>query len=207
VPKAGEVESVAIAYNSEISDTENIQRCVALHQRIIQEKNLNHGSDATETYVKFEYTLKSGKTVRRWYSIDVDWDETDEPGTTAQLLDSVINSTEAVLSRYAIPDDTDVKYANIYGNDESTYGYYNIDITEQELRDMYKTAIYPDILDGNIGQCYSDYEGATFYECYINWASYENDDYNWHDLQVTASATRTLEYLKNMGITPMLSEG
>ncbi len=203
VPGVEDVESVSINGDTVLSERENVEKCLALHHRLIEEKNIGAGGQELMR-VSVTYSLKNGKTVSRRYETAVDWENTDSSGTTENLLYSAINSPEGCISRYDMDDSDEVIYGTVYLN----VGDVGVEteLLPSQMREMYNSCIIPDMEDGNLGWWYwgvisEEYYSEEYSSCNIVWSAMdENDQVRYYYLTVSKNALRTVEYLEKLGV-------
>ncbi len=109
VPKADQVKSVSVRNSAPFTQEEDVEKVVALHQAILEQKALNKSSaraaNSYEYYigsinmrnVTLDYTLTNGKTVYRTYSIPLN-------SPAGKLLEPLLGSPEYVFRNCAYKD-------------------------------------------------------------------------------------------------------
>ena len=100
VPRAEQVESVAISCNGEsavLTEPENISRAIGLHRAILADKALNQNGTYARTSFRLTYELKNGLSIDRCYPLAY-WYDLDEQGELKMVQD-LLNSPEATANR------------------------------------------------------------------------------------------------------------
>ena len=230
VPDASEVETVSLygAFEAvNLSEVENIQSSIDLHKSIINNKKeyekhtAGNSNDPDLRYgeypitLRLSYTLKNGKTIDRVYNIYCGI--TDD----CDVLSDIVNCEEAVQRRKSlkieVSKDT-VSYANISYYDKETRQYTGYTLSPEIATELFKTCIVPDIENKALGNIwinsnYSTVNGKSYYDevyaCNIDIELSKRDasgEYNneYFNTTVTVSAVKTLEWLADHGIEPVL---
>lgn len=111
VPDAEDVEHVGISSSDyiELSEMENIEKAIALHESIIANKHWNEAMEQSTPYtfkgsqhVYFTYVLKNGNTLQRSYNLHYYMDD-ESTQTDVLALEELQNSLEAIAWRKALP--------------------------------------------------------------------------------------------------------
>ena len=224
VPGAESVEGIDIFADGQtrIIQPGNIEKTLELHRSLINNKKVYEAAQDNgynevpydgESYgsqrVSLEYTLKSGRVVSRTYMIPVSDRLLKEPNSDANLLDSIVNSEEAIKARKETA--VEVNERNIYSariNGISTEGrQIQTELTKYQALELYD-CILRDMDEGTIGRIWlyggAEYE-ATVFDANINFdltelvgdAQYVSDRF-W--TVPTKDSSWTNGYLKTLGI-------
>ena len=225
VPKADEVESVNIQVNGEsvtLKDPDNIAWATQIHKNIIKNKAIHEGGsydsyDLTNTDLDYYYTdasvrlfysMKDGSLTARLY--DVWYPDTDDLAE----LNKLFNSDESIKKRKAVGipvTEDNISYSQIEYFDTETGGYSYLNLTAQEMVELYESCIIPDIDEHALGRIWliidSDYYDNV-YACQIRMELSQRRQqgdylYDYFNTTLTKQAQRTLEWLTAKGIQPV----
>ena len=175
IPQPSQVQSVRVhnapagapydsaAYGSGITLTqpEQIQEVIALHQAIVDQRDRQDEFGDDSIYLTLEYTLTNGQTFRRRYaSVLVFQNETDTPGTVTYAAQALLNDRDYVRTLYGLDDHGRERLVEAYLNnlwleDNRSYqgSYYLDQATGQDLEKLWQ-AVLLDFDQGTIGVRY-----------------------------------------------------
>lgn len=186
IPDPEEVEYVnlvAMGETTELYEKENIERVVALHSSVVDNKEIH---EATGRYwystVHIYYYLENGSVMSRSYNLSDTEEEIGNPDSDIRALNDIFNCKEAIASRkeISIPvNEQTITDANVYYNTivigaepaaDKTVTQAARKLSDEEAMELYYDCILPDIADGTLGRVWlvksSDYYD-TVYDCYI----------------------------------------
>ena len=163
VPEAQDVKSVRINTfsQSELESPENIESVLALHRSIIDNKRIhedeyyreqkgNEPSNWSSVPVTLRYELTDGTHMERVYRLLISRETLSDPGSDLKTLESVVNSQEALNSRYALGCEEDsVVSADVYYYD-NVYGDTDRNLDVEQARQLFR-AVKQDVEAGNVG--------------------------------------------------------
>lgn len=208
VPNADDIKCVKISgiyADTKISDAETVKEAIALHKSIVAdldgiaaEENAMFGESPVDYYnVRFEYTLKNGRVIQRYYNIRENRPETKQ---YIELMES-----EAVHSAYCeqFSKYTAADVANSSISYHLTSGeWYSCDLTAEQAFDLYKNGLAPDIEAGSVRTSYVENEGDA--EPPFIWIEFNDsytNDYMSLDAVITPDCTNTVQWFKdNLGV-------
>ena len=152
-PDPADVESVSFTYygtDEKIRQPENIAGIVAFHEEVIAQKDINES---------IEYTLRSGKEMKRVYNIADDAEDRADPDSNVRRLAAVLNTQEAVDYRIDFAHGravtpADVDYAVISGgymDEDGEWKNVSAELTADETARFYNECVVPDSKDSHMG--------------------------------------------------------
>lgn len=224
VPGAESIESIDIFADDEmrIIQPGNIKKTLELHRSLINNKKLyetaqdngikelmNEGESYGSQRVSLEYMLKSGRVVTRTYIIPVSDRLLKEPGSDANLLDSIVNSEEAIKARKSTAvaiNEKNIYSAGIFGISKDGR-QIDTELSKNQALELYD-CILKDMDEGTIGRIWlyggREYE-TTVFDANISFdlteligdAKYVSDRF-W--TVPTKNSNWTNGYLKTLGI-------
>lgn len=193
IPDAENVDSVEITCieNYFTDDPEIISDVLVLHEGIlkysdyyksgtyyallsslglIDEDAQIYGSyeDATSCLyynVYITYQLKNGRSLDRSYSVPLSKAEIDTEGTVGYMLDSILNSTDAIRQRLYLDRSLDSfvsLYTSIDMYDSEKDEYVTFELTDPQARYMYSNLVPVDVESGKAGKLSFAYIANTF---------------------------------------------
>ncbi len=185
VPSAEEVETVLIRCDGvvRLEEGENIADALALHESVIANKNIHenmrydYNSGVRDQYLRLEYSLKDGSTVKRNYYLKYNMNDSGTYGDTL-TLQNLINTEEAIAYRKKtafeftessmvgaavrnrIRMEDEEKLSGRYSLEKyDSYEYYGEiaayctwNLTAEETWELWSQCIVPDMEDGTIGR-------------------------------------------------------
>ena len=191
VPQVSEVESVSVGgwYGSvEVTDTDGIETVLAFHQMAVE-----HTVDTTDGgdyfSVSLEYQLTSGKTMRREYSLFVDWDAPDmaEMKKLLSRPESVLGNSDSFLEKTTA--------AEVY--------LQNLDLLSSRVYDQEQVqslveAILADCEEGTMCQYLPDEDYYLRRDCWIYlWNADDETGY----LAIPSDAEHTIAWIEDYADT------
>ena len=185
VPEVSEVQEVYVEcdYNTyaTLKDPENIAEVVKLHKNILSNRSLHelpswpqptveaaapiaadvsftenyYQSVLTQQYLELHYQLKDGSTINRIYILTVPREAILDPNSEIRVLEELINSPEAITSRYApsFPVTTENSHISASWYNVETDVYTDAtEISPADWVELFNDCILPDIADGTLGR-------------------------------------------------------
>ncbi len=160
-PDPADVESVCLTYygtEMKIRQPENIAGIVTFHEEVIAQKDENEGAEDTQ-WMSIEYTLRSGKEMKRVYNIADDAENRADPDSNVRRLAAVLNTQEAVDYRIDFTHGravtpADVDYAVISGgymDEDGEWKNVSAELTADEAARFYNECVVPDSKDSHMG--------------------------------------------------------
>lgn len=160
-PDPADVESVSFTYygtDEKIRQPENIAGIVAFHEEVIAQKDINESAEDTQ-WLSIEYTLRSGKEMKRVYNIADDAENRADPDSNVRRLAAVLNTQEAVDYRIDFAHGravtpADVDYAVISGgymDEDGEWKNVSAELTADEAARFYNECVVPDSKDSHMG--------------------------------------------------------
>lgn len=160
-PDPADVESVSFTYygtDEKIRQPENIAGIVAFHEEVIAQKDINESAEDTQ-WLSIEYTLRSGKEMKRVYNIADDAENRADPDSNVRRLAAVLNTQEAVDYRIDFTHGravtpADVDYAVISGgymDEDGEWKNVSAELTADEAARFYNECVVPDSKDSHMG--------------------------------------------------------
>ena len=160
-PDPADVESVSFTYygtDEKIRQPENIAGIVAFHEEVIAQKDINESAEDTQ-WLSIEYTLRSGKEMKRVYNIADDAEDRADPDSNVRRLAAVLNTQEAVDYRIDFAHGravtpADVDYAVISGgymDEDGEWKNVSAELTADETARFYNECVVPDSKDSHMG--------------------------------------------------------
>lgn len=150
IPAADAVKSVTVSYNGKqiVSQPENIEKTVALHQNVVDHK-AQHEPDihGYGRWLNLRYELKNGKSLERTYYLKAE--NVSDP-TDVLLWEELMNCPELMDQRSVLrmPVTEETLYAaqlTCFWVDETGREQYDgVNLTTEEALDFYTQAILPD---------------------------------------------------------------
>lgn len=210
-PDPAEVESVylgdyEIGLRVDQSDPEKIAQVVDIHRAIladrdyiregIPEANYERGS-CVDRHIILTYTLRSGKTVRRYYSLWVTAERAADPGTYDGRLLALYTGTDTARSRVEIPAGAELRSVNVYNYGSGGFfdGDAALTVYDAILRDAAEGNVPGyDLLRGG-PDCYGDLHVELEYR------TWDRDGYHHSYMQIDIfpSMTHTLRTMEDLG--------
>ena len=196
VPEAKDVESVkvSVSYVSSgiLTDEESIQTVIDMHQEAIENRNVEYSGNTAN--VTIDYTLSSGFTVERYYSV---------PTTALDFLTKPLSTPEAVLgvsSKEELLAGLEGAYIETYwlGGEVDGDCYYNWNDFTMEASADFLTglvdALWADCEAGTLAQVWAFHNNSAGYISltYTNSAG----EYRYENLTVYEDSTNTVAYLQ-----------
>lgn len=155
VPEASEIKSVHLggaSINSALTDPENISEVLELHKSLIDHKQAYASIESSDgSYsISINYSMKDGSLVQRRYEITNSANSND-----IEKLQEIANTKEAILSRKKL--DYPVNLSTILNGqidyfDSTTKEYKTIQVPSDQMCDLYKNCIVPDINELTLGR-------------------------------------------------------
>ena len=180
VPDASEIEYINMhcRYDYKLEDTSDIQQILDVHKGVVENRNYHENRDHLfdDNYstlsLRLQYSLKSGKTITRFYSLHISEAALQDQNSEVYKLQEFTNMPSMIASRYLFDYDTitqNIAYSSIgwYDND---YEYHSFNLTNDQTSDLYSNCIVPDIEAGRLGRenlFEIDYTNPYDYEVYI----------------------------------------
>ena len=212
IPEPQDVQSVSIQVggDSVITSEEGIADVLRLHRSIIGNKTLYEelarSSDYyTAWYVTIRYELGGGRSLDRSYLLYVTEEMQQDRSSDIHILNEIVNSAEAVLSRNKLEDAPSIRsfsYGYVdYTDENGNYGNYTL--TAREALDLYNEGILPDLQNGNLGTVdllSSAYTDTPSY-LYLEFTDGSTDvKYNpsYLSLEIGPEAQNTIDYLRDV---------
>ena len=181
------------------------------------------------THFSLEYTLSDGSTCRREYTVALDVEDLEDPGSVTAMLHTLINRPAIVEQCYfgdLFSQEgvrlTEVGITAVMGNSSGYYAdYLYLEDLTADQRQQLLEAIQADIAEGNLGRRYLLSSAERYANCYFNdlelyFSLPGNSDrsVNWLEPEVSqgatistsvsitlqASASHTLALLEEFGI-------
>ncbi len=241
VPSAGRIERVSIN-DVALQEPDNIDLAIDFHRSLIAHKNRHEKriSDGAEYLVvtdDFEevarnvsiiYTLNSGRTIHRFYSLKADQKEQTDPGSDIGLLETLSNCPEALESRYELsfplcPENivnASLAFNQINAEGHGIYEQNSVQLTEEQAVDFWENAVMADLAEGHIGRrTYLEadrgwsYTNAQLYLCLTpDREAYMRSGGNiyqqqWIDVQIASDSLHCLDWIEShTGIRPVATE-
>lgn len=229
VPAADQVESVEIyglssapydGANSSITltDPENIQRVIQLHQMAVQQEDQQYDGWSTDgyLYVHLTYSLADGRTMERTYDgLPLREADLETEGTFTNLASQFLQNRDLVAEMYDFEEVEQGRLVEAYldmvwNTQTQEYETVYIDGSTQALWDAMKQ----DFAEGTIGVRYlledsqERYENTCVTDLYFTVEVPENSSdqgpssspatYDWC-ITLTPNATHTLALLRELG--------
>lgn len=155
IPDAGEVESIYLGggtVDSTVAEPLNIQSVIDLHKSLIDHKQAYASLESSDgSYsISINYSMKDGSLVQRRYEVTDKRNPND-----IEKMQEIANSKEAILSRKKL--DYPVNLSTILNGqidyfDRTTKEYKTIQVPSDQMYDLYKNCIVPDINDLTLGR-------------------------------------------------------
>ena len=216
LPDAGSVTSVSFALNGNYScsgsvdDPETIAAFVAAHQAILAEKDTLRQDDSAyrETgmdyaWVRLDYQLDGGKSLRRAYSLQYDVSELEKSGSAMNQL-AALATMPTIQAANLLHSDIDRFTGGEFGRNDG-YGYHDQTMDAQEAQTLYD-AIVRDVDAGHFGK-------NQFYNARVREETYANElvlyyistdlsesDTGSFSLTLSVYCTETLAALEQLGL-------
>ncbi|MGI6029580.1 MAG: hypothetical protein ACOX81_09285 [Candidatus Heteroscillospira sp.] len=177
VPEVSEVKEVSVHVQGEgfkSSDEKTIGYATALHHTVLDNKERNQNGDYYFTNIRLEYELFNGSSLVRYYEICT-YESDDDTIPERELLDIIMNSPEGILARkelsVPVTEKTVVSGSVRIDNENGL----SMELTPQEVCELYENCIYPDMVDGTIGLLdYGNYDrDYSFYNNEIEFYLYQ----------------------------------
>ena len=219
VPALSEVSAVSFraADNSYTlyagQDDALIEELRAVHQAVIGDEDYvrrmeNGGYDVADPWAAAEtwdslsviYTLKSGGSVERWYSLPLTRERLETAGTYDHLLDQLVNSDALKRKRLHLDDPSyQVNSGSLYV-DHQNQGY---DLGSREAETIL-AAVGRDLENGNWGQYdwfrWTDSGDYAMDLSFTILADGREEGRDWIDLNLTPAMTETAQCLLDLGL-------
>lgn len=180
----------------------------------------NYPRDAWN-WLNIEYKLKNGKTLVRHYDLNgiIYKDRLSEGAADILALQELMNSDEVM----------EIYYEELFRNDVaeglSVSVYYDVldmeqewpivnksrRFTDEEARELYQDCVLPDIKDSSLGKNWLILDSEYYklaYSCTIELHlpySERGDFYGTYSIKLTADAARTVKWLHDHDIHPILA--
>lgn len=215
LPAEGEIESVSLMIsgdNTLLSDTQNIESVLKLHESIIENKHYHESEAGSTCYLYLTYTLKDESTMNRNYRLAY---SIDQKTGDVRTLEDLVNTQEAIDYRkrldFSITAEN-IDYASVDYRTPDTaeydYEHQELILTAEEANAFYYECILPDIKDGTLGRIWLIYDEDylnTVYACTINFECNERSSEGEYTYQrfytvPTVDSTRTNAWLREHGV-------
>lgn len=219
VPDPADVESVQFSCQGDavtLREPENLGALTALHRSIVSHQAENEAADDTRA-VLFEYRLKNGGTLERYYAVAYDMAADSDLREAERLF----NVAEARNLQQLLKDEVPVALQNIvsasvdYTDEDGSWQTRPLSATE--AMDLYENAIAPDWADGRLGHRWlieDDVYYNAMYDATIylelrdhNTSGPEGERRSTLTFRVQTGAERTLAWLGARGVTLVTMAG
>lgn len=228
VPDSGDVRRVTVSGALDFTcDAEKMpeltEDILALHEDIIADKAYVESMEEGRVYsdngefswrtLHFEYTLKNGSTVERYYYLPLSRERVQDGDTYDAKLFALSTDPRMLIASVSMPDDGRFSYAQLeyYVNEDG--GIWNSNAIEQEQFEIIYAALLRDAAEGNFtmentgwadAEKYGEDEylrATLWYEYRLNETNGVRDYYNIYlDLQPTM--VHTLRALAATNMVP-----
>lgn len=232
VPDADDVAYVTVL-NAKMDEPETVSALVELHRAVVadkarQERGYDRGMDRSTVNVmdvRFDYTLKNGGSLQRYYTVYTDESELADPDCLGWQLERTYNLPEFLLERVtpSVPiTDQTVYHASLDVEQPMIDGVWQpsqtVWLTGEEAAALYTEGILPDAQAQQIGhRWYMDPDGSSARAEQTNvtldlsirgdgWQEFV-DRYAWLNIPVETGSTNTIRWLEeNKGLTVVTRE-
>lgn len=156
IPDIDKIQRVNMSEAS-LAEPENIEKMLALHQQIIDNKDFNENSEQTHS-VFLQYYMEDGRVFMRQYWLAWDWDSINDESSDVCTLQKLVNLQEAIDNRCKmdIPLSKDtVTSFTVFSHtldENELYNETNLKMTPEQAEDFYNNYLLPDIKDGKMGR-------------------------------------------------------
>jgi len=156
VPDGDDIQMITLSsYDAEYETESEFEPILELHKNIIEDKDkyLAEGGEwyCDVQYCNIDYCLKSGRVISRSYALSY----IDDSDRNIEAMNAILNCADVVLDRYT-PEHAmtaqSISYASVFWNQWSENYESEIceqlDLTSEQLLDVYNNAVVPDIKNG-----------------------------------------------------------
>lgn len=156
IPELDKIERIH-TNDATLAEPENVEKMLALHQQIIDNKDFNENSDQTHS-VFLQYYLEDGRVFMRQYWLAWDWDTINDESSDVCTLQKLVNLQEAIDNRCQmdIPLSSDtVTGFTVHSytvNEFDEFNELNVKLSPEQAEDFYNSCLLPDIKDGKMGR-------------------------------------------------------
>ncbi len=209
IPDTEDVDTAYIEYAGETAykEPENIEKVIALHGSIINNKAVNEKPGSEYEVLGITYKLKNGKTVSRSYDIRTYTDGGEEVNPNLRELEKIINAQEAVQNRAMLPDGRsfdDLSYCAISGyyiQSDGVQQSQDVQISIKQAEDLYYNCIIPDTEDGHMLRIWpvqdEEYKNRRS-TLYVDFEfTDDNGDSTWREFIIYTDAERCCKWIEN----------
>lgn len=174
-------------------------------------------NNAGTYYFEIHYTLTSGRTSERGYTIYVSGEELADPGSPAARLTALLNACARMEGDFQTDKADNVVGALVEIQNQSTQEWEQFSLSQDEARTLYR-AVRSDWESGSLGRCwlirnqdYLEHNYIPTLEFQFTWVSEEGKTVlNTSTVTLQAGAQNTIDVLQTLNIVdedrPLLTE-
>lgn len=162
VPKAENVDRIYVSGHLDlVCDAEKFpglcEDIIELHEAIVADRNYIRGMDEIWELdgeevrwrsFTFEYTLKNGSTVERYYYLPFTEDRTQDETTYDSKFTSVATSPDVLIASVTIPETAELSYVYLEYHNPETDSWEHMSIDPEDWDTVYE-ALLRDAREGN----------------------------------------------------------
>lgn len=189
VPSTDTVKEVSVQLYGQTytgSDDGIIEAVTALHKTVVEKGEVppdNYDGALYSMYISIDYTFNNGSTMSREYTTVL------APSDLAYFDSPEMRFAGIASALPTMADDIQEPMIEYLQDDV----WCSLELSKSQLVELYKSCILPDVAQSSLG--------SLFHENQLNISvcAYINGEYS--SLAITSDAVRTLEYLRDLGIT------
>lgn len=206
IPDIDDVKHVTIGYyeGATVEKPESIEAILDYHKLLLESKSVNETADITDR-INIKYTLADGSRVDRYYPISKDDAQLADENSCINVLFPVVNLQEAIDKRASttIPVTEDsVQNGNLnswYVDEEGEYHHTDIELTEEQVTELYNDCILPDASEGKLKRIFP-VNNDEYYNCATTATlSFElmddEHEFYYYDFVIYMDAERTANWI------------
>ena len=201
VPQADQVASVSLDYCPAVDDSTIIERTIALHQEIVDNRHALENTPGNTLSYRITYYLQNGTTVERYYHLPFGDYSDPDPSSLGYRMEVLENDPTVLLEAYfteqaqPLLEELSVEYRI----EDGSYLQYPLTLAQKEtLVEAMRTDVSLGLL-GKTGMLAVEELGSHLS---VSWLYLSPDSVpgRYTSLSITAESVNTLKALRDMGL-------
>ena len=201
VPQADQVASVSLDYCPAVDDSTIIERTIALHQEIVDNRHALENTPGNTLSYRITYYLQNGTTVERYYHLPFGDYSDPDPSSLGYRMEVLENDPTVLLEAYfteqaqPLLEELSVEYRI----EDGSYFQFSLTLAQKEtLVEAMRTDVSLGLL-GKTGILAVEELGSHLS---VSWLYLSPDSVpgRYTSLSITAESVNTLKALRDMGL-------
>ena len=201
VPQADQVASVSLDYCPAVDDSTIIERTIALHQEIVDNRHALENAQGNTLSYRITYYLQNGTTVERYYHLPFGDYSDPDPSSLGYRMEVLENDPTVLLEAYfteqaqPLLEELSVEYRI----EDGSYFQFSLTLAQKEtLVEAMRTDVSLGLL-GKTGMLAVEELGSHLS---VSWQYLSPDSVpgRYTSLSITAESVNTLKALRDMGL-------